>query len=172
MIEAKELDTRRRAAGFDQAALDAAARLGFANGAFEDSPDEQAAVVEEFYPDPTPNPQDAGDGGAGGSRGRVWRVDFGEIFEAGTRADQDCAGDTCSDYAATGGSAIGADAAGSEYAEEVRAKERQVPRCARNTMVAVVETARFGRRALQRQTQEPTVRKRGCGTRFGSSLSG
>ncbi|WP_423391478.1 phage capsid protein [Burkholderia sp. LMG 21824] len=65
LIEAKELDTRRRAAGFDQAALDAAARLGFANGAFEDSPDEQAAVVEEFYPDPTPGPQDAGDGGAG-----------------------------------------------------------------------------------------------------------
>lgn len=45
LIEAKELDTRRRAAGFDQAALDAAARAGFANGAFEDSPDEQAAVA-------------------------------------------------------------------------------------------------------------------------------
>ncbi|PAJ85840.1 recombination directionality factor [Burkholderia ubonensis] len=51
LIEAKELDTRRRAAGFDQAALDTAAKLGFANGAFEDSPDEQAAVAEEFYPD-------------------------------------------------------------------------------------------------------------------------
>ncbi|HEM7888116.1 TPA: phage capsid protein [Burkholderia cepacia] len=51
LIEAKELDARRRAAGFDQAALDAAARLGFANGAFEDSPDETAAVAEEFYPD-------------------------------------------------------------------------------------------------------------------------
>lgn len=53
LIEAKELDARRRAAGFDQAALDAAARLGFANGAFEDSPDERAAVAEEFYPDAT-----------------------------------------------------------------------------------------------------------------------
>ncbi|KVU26553.1 phage capsid protein [Burkholderia ubonensis] len=51
LMQAKELDTRRRAAGFDQAALDDAARLGFANGAFEDSPDEQAAVAEEFYPD-------------------------------------------------------------------------------------------------------------------------
>ncbi|PFH27389.1 recombination directionality factor [Burkholderia sp. JKS000303] len=51
LIQAKELDTRRRAAGFDQAALDAAARLGFANGAFEDSPDERNAVTEEFYPD-------------------------------------------------------------------------------------------------------------------------
>ncbi|WP_175947820.1 phage capsid protein [Burkholderia pyrrocinia] len=50
LVQAKELDSRRRAAGFDQAALDAAARLGFANGAFEDSPDERAALVEEFYP--------------------------------------------------------------------------------------------------------------------------
>lgn len=51
LIQAKELDARRRTVGFDQAALDAAARLGFANGAFEDSPDEQAAVAEEFYPE-------------------------------------------------------------------------------------------------------------------------
>ncbi|MBO7882009.1 phage capsid protein [Burkholderia pseudomallei] len=58
LIEAKELDTRRRSAGFDQAALDAAARLGFANGAFEDSPDERAAVAEEFYPE-APNRTDA-----------------------------------------------------------------------------------------------------------------
>ncbi|CAJ5221242.1 Uncharacterised protein [Burkholderia pseudomallei] len=50
IIEARELDARRRTAGFDQAALDDAARLGFANGAFEDSPEERAAVAEEFYP--------------------------------------------------------------------------------------------------------------------------
>ncbi|RQT30505.1 recombination directionality factor [Burkholderia contaminans] len=50
LTQAQELDARRKLAGFDQAALDAAARLGFANGAFEDSPDEQAAVAEEFYP--------------------------------------------------------------------------------------------------------------------------
>ncbi|WP_423380291.1 phage capsid protein [Burkholderia sp. LMG 32019] len=61
LIEAKELDTRRREAGFDQAALDAAARLGFANGAFEDSPDERAAVAEEFYPQDAPQ-SDTGDG--------------------------------------------------------------------------------------------------------------
>lgn len=48
---AKALNERRLAAGFDQAALDAAARQGFANGAFEDSPDEQTAVAEEFYPE-------------------------------------------------------------------------------------------------------------------------
>ncbi|KVT96592.1 phage capsid protein [Burkholderia ubonensis] len=62
LIEAKELDTRRRAAGFDQTALDAAARLGFANGAFEDSPDERAAVAEEFYPESGDSP-DTGETG-------------------------------------------------------------------------------------------------------------
>lgn len=50
ITEAHELDARRRAAGFDQAALDAAARAGFSNGAFEDSIEESAAVAEEFYP--------------------------------------------------------------------------------------------------------------------------
>lgn len=66
LIQAKELDTRRRAAGFDQAALDAAARLGFANGAFEDSPDERAALVEEFYPNTKPDYVEADDGDAAG----------------------------------------------------------------------------------------------------------
>lgn len=54
LVQARELDARRRASGFDQAALDAAARRGFANGAFEDSPEERAAVAEEFYPSPAP----------------------------------------------------------------------------------------------------------------------
>ncbi|WP_042302653.1 recombination directionality factor [Paraburkholderia kururiensis] len=49
---ARALHERRTAMGFDQAALDAAARAGFANGAFEDSPDERAAVAEEFFPEP------------------------------------------------------------------------------------------------------------------------
>lgn len=66
LMQAKELDTRRRAAGFDQAALDAAARLGFANGAFEDSPDERAALVEEFYPNAKPDYVEADDGDAAG----------------------------------------------------------------------------------------------------------
>ena len=39
----------RLAAGFDQSALDAAARLGFANGSFEDAPDEGTEILEEFY---------------------------------------------------------------------------------------------------------------------------
>jgi hypothetical protein len=60
--QAQELDERRRTAGFDQAALDVAARAGFANGAFEDSPDERSAVAEEFYPHTAPDHQDAKDG--------------------------------------------------------------------------------------------------------------
>lgn len=58
ITEARELDARRRAAGFDQVALDAAARAGFANGAFEDSIEESTAVAEEFYP------TESGDGGS------------------------------------------------------------------------------------------------------------
>jgi hypothetical protein len=50
ITQARELNASRRAAGFAQAALDAAARAGFANGAFEDSVEESAAVAEEFYP--------------------------------------------------------------------------------------------------------------------------
>jgi hypothetical protein len=52
IVQARELDERRRAAGFNQVALDAAARAGFANGAFEDSIEDGSAVVDEFYPDP------------------------------------------------------------------------------------------------------------------------
>ncbi len=50
ITEARELDTRRKSAGFDQVALDVAARAGFANGAFEDSIEDGASVTEEFYP--------------------------------------------------------------------------------------------------------------------------
>ncbi|WGS51113.1 phage capsid protein [Paraburkholderia sp. D15] len=50
ITEARELDARRRAAGFDQIALDTAARAGFGNGAFEDSIEDVAAVADEFYP--------------------------------------------------------------------------------------------------------------------------
>ena len=50
IAEARDLDARRRAAGFDQAALDTAARAGFGNGAFEDSIEDGAAGADEFYP--------------------------------------------------------------------------------------------------------------------------
>ncbi|WGS50137.1 phage capsid protein [Paraburkholderia sp. D15] len=67
LTKAREVDGQRRAAGFDQAALDAAARQGFANGAFEDSPDERAAVAEEFYPDVAAGPaQSSQEGKASG----------------------------------------------------------------------------------------------------------
>ncbi|MGF6245542.1 hypothetical protein P3T42_007320 [Paraburkholderia sp. GAS38] len=62
ITEARELDARRRAAGFDQAALDAAARAGFSNGAFEDSIEESAAVTEEFYPAGSGSGVSQGDG--------------------------------------------------------------------------------------------------------------
>jgi hypothetical protein len=42
---------RRKQMGFDQDALDQAARDGYAAGAFEESEEEGAAVVEEFFPD-------------------------------------------------------------------------------------------------------------------------
>ncbi|MEX3973563.1 recombination directionality factor [Paraburkholderia caribensis] len=62
ITEARELDVRRRAAGFDQAALDAAARAGFGNGAFEDSIEESVAVAEEFYPPDSGRGDSQGDG--------------------------------------------------------------------------------------------------------------
>ena len=61
IVQARELDARRKVAGFDQAALDAAARTGFSNGAFEDCIEDGSAVVEEFYP--VPNRPEDGDGG-------------------------------------------------------------------------------------------------------------
>ena len=51
IAEAKALDAKRKDAGFDQQALDEAARKGFANGAFEELEEDVPAVVEEFFPD-------------------------------------------------------------------------------------------------------------------------
>lgn len=56
IVEARELNEQRVAAGYDQAALDAAGGQGFANGAFEESVEEIPEIAEEFFPD-------AGDGG-------------------------------------------------------------------------------------------------------------
>lgn len=51
-LDAARLETQARIdSGFDQSALDAAARAGFAAGAFEESAEEGIAVVEEFYAD-------------------------------------------------------------------------------------------------------------------------
>lgn len=51
IAQAKELDACRRANGFDQAALEDAARRGFANGEFEELDEDVPAVVEEFFPE-------------------------------------------------------------------------------------------------------------------------
>jgi hypothetical protein len=50
ITQAKEVDGRRKASGFDQAALDEAARAGFERGVFEDEGDEGGSVAEEFFP--------------------------------------------------------------------------------------------------------------------------
>lgn len=51
IVSAKAECELRKNSGFDQVALDEAARQGFAAGAFEESEEDGAAVVEEFYPD-------------------------------------------------------------------------------------------------------------------------
>ena len=55
ITEARALSEQRKAVGHDQAGLDSAARVGFENGAFEDTEEEIPDVLEEFYPE-------AGDG--------------------------------------------------------------------------------------------------------------
>lgn len=51
LVQANQLDGARRQAGFDQVALDQAARLGLVNGAFEDDEEDGGATVEEFFPE-------------------------------------------------------------------------------------------------------------------------
>ncbi|UHC83463.1 hydrolase or metal-binding protein [Pseudomonas sp. NIBR-H-19] len=50
LLEAKRLEETRQTAGFDQTALDQAARQGFNNGAFEDNEEDTGVIVEEFFP--------------------------------------------------------------------------------------------------------------------------
>ena len=54
IAEARQKDEQRRESGFEQEALDEAARKGFANGAFEDLAEDVSAVVEEFFPQDVP----------------------------------------------------------------------------------------------------------------------
>ena len=53
ITEAKQNDSRRKAVGYNQAALDVAGRHGFKNGAFEESEDEIVEFVDEFFPETT-----------------------------------------------------------------------------------------------------------------------
>lgn len=50
LAEARRIDAERQESGFDQDALDNAARLGLGNGAFEDGEEDGSAVIEEFFP--------------------------------------------------------------------------------------------------------------------------
>ena len=65
IVSAKAEGEQRQLAGFDQVALEEAARRGFANGEFDESEEDRLAVIDEFYPeisgghqaacDPTPS---------------------------------------------------------------------------------------------------------------------
>lgn len=50
LAQARRIDAERQESGFDQNALDHAARLGLSNGAFEDGEDDGSAMIEEFFP--------------------------------------------------------------------------------------------------------------------------
>lgn len=58
LAQARDLQQERQATGFDQIALDEAARQGYAQGAFEESEEEGLGVLEEFYPE-SPDAQPA-----------------------------------------------------------------------------------------------------------------
>jgi hypothetical protein len=49
IVEANALNAKRQVCGFDQAALDQAGQVGFSNATFEDSEEEVAAIVEEYF---------------------------------------------------------------------------------------------------------------------------
>lgn len=51
LTEGRRLEADRQEAGFDQVALETAARQGFSNGAFEENDEEGDSVVEEFFPE-------------------------------------------------------------------------------------------------------------------------
>ena len=59
LLAAKQLDENRQATGFDQSALDHAARQGLINGAFEYSEEDTDAIVEEFFPTAENQPNNA-----------------------------------------------------------------------------------------------------------------
>ena len=50
IADAQKLDAQRKDCGYDQRALDEAAKKGFDNAAFEFSEEEMPEIIEEFYP--------------------------------------------------------------------------------------------------------------------------
>jgi hypothetical protein len=57
LSQARDLEMTRKACGFDQATLDAVAKAGLKNGAFEEDSDEVLDVMEEFFPDADATPR-------------------------------------------------------------------------------------------------------------------
>ncbi len=51
VTEARRVQSETQASGIDQSALDEAARLGYSQGAFEESEEDVLATIDEFYPD-------------------------------------------------------------------------------------------------------------------------
>ncbi|WP_299198020.1 hydrolase or metal-binding protein [uncultured Amphritea sp.] len=56
LARSQQMALDRHEVGFNQQALDQAARSGFANGDFEEQEEDAAAIVEEFYPQESPIP--------------------------------------------------------------------------------------------------------------------
>lgn len=77
LAETFRIEAERRESGFDQAALDTAAKLGLANGAFEDSEEEAGEVVEEFFP----VIEEAGENGAASVRTQGGKPSLTEKLE-------------------------------------------------------------------------------------------
>ena len=61
IVSARADGEKRQLAGFDQVALEEAARRGFANGAFDETDEDRAAVIEEFFPVASGDPAEGGD---------------------------------------------------------------------------------------------------------------
>jgi len=62
VIRAREAMLQAQAAGLDLAALEAAARDGYAQGLFEETDEDACAVVQEFYPQEQPGKEQEGEG--------------------------------------------------------------------------------------------------------------
>jgi hypothetical protein len=62
--KAREAAEHSRQMGLDQAALDTTARTGYAQGVFEESAEEAAGVLQEFYPTRDPGQDDSHQEGA------------------------------------------------------------------------------------------------------------
>lgn len=71
IVKARELDEGRNTAGFDQQALDKAAHLGFANGAFEELAEDVPTITEEFYPEEDKSVAAASPAPSAGLRGKL-----------------------------------------------------------------------------------------------------